>query len=342
MTVGDPQSHPKLIFEIPPLDDALIKGSKSLYKFASMLGLDTLSLRGSRLWIVYENDGSLPFNPGSGSDQGPTAFLGIYVTFDAKTTGLTRLGWTVIDMRTPHPTLAPGAPFSSSSGYETPAGPYGGISSLDFTVTVHRTGTLKVDIIGAVGVDSARWGKFVQDAIHEKVSNSPLFPWPKSPDKFFAEGGIAALVTPHKVLNEGQVLGISYEGKIEFGGKLTTGTHRTEVTAEARYVIRTARVKTPVGDLSAEYSALGVFGRGFLRYNDGREAGFAGVEGGLKSSAMVQIGRLGIGVAGEITVSTDPALKTDNPAGSRPLLAPLSGGPAGHHGKGQFVFTWKW
>ena len=345
----EPKSVPQLIFEIPPLDDALITASRSLGKLASLLGIDKLSLSGSRLWIVYRNDGPLPFNPGSGSDQGPTAFLGLYMTFDKQLTGLTRLGWTVIDMRTPRGTLPAGAAIASSSQYQTGPGPYSGISSIDFTVTVHRTGTLKVDIVGAAGVDSSRWGKFVQDFIHKKVSNSPLFPWPDRSEKLFAEGGAAVLVTPQKALTDGDVYGITYQGKIEFGAKATAGTHRTEATADARFVIRTASVKTPLGDFNAEYSPLGVFGRGFLRYNDGREHSFCGVEGGFTSSAMVRIGRLGIGLSGEITVSTDAALQTDNPAGSRPLLSPLSepvgsserlGGPAGHHGTGQIVLTW--
>ena len=200
----------KVIFEIPTLTDSILQNSRSLENFASAIGAEPSSLRGRHLWIVYENDGAPPFNPGSGSDQGPTAFLGIYFSFDDKSKGLTKVGWTVIDMRTPKGTLPSGAPFSSSSRYETPRGPYSGISSIDFTVTVHRTGQVKIDILGAVGVDSSKWGKFVQDAIHEKISNSPLFPWPKDSLKPFAEGGVAVLLTPQKILSDGEVLGISY------------------------------------------------------------------------------------------------------------------------------------
>ena len=89
-------------------------------------------------------------------------------------------------------------------------------------------------------------------------------------------------------------------------------------------MIRTAKVKTSLGDVSAEYSPIGAFARGFLRYSDGRTSDFAGVEGGLSTSAMVQIGRLGIGLKGDITVSSDRASQTGNPAGSPPLLSPLS------------------
>jgi hypothetical protein len=157
----------------------------------------------------------------------------------------------------------------------------------------------------------------------------------------FAEGGAAVLVSPQKALNEDKCESISYQGKIGFGGKLTAGTHKTEATVNARYVIRATRVKTLLGTFNAEFSPVGVFGRGFVRYADGRETGLAGFEGGGRVNAMANIGRLGIGLAGEITVSTDPALKTDNPAGSTPLLwLPGLGGPAGHHGSGRVLLTW--
>jgi len=338
-----------LAFEIPPLQERQVRTSRSIGPLASLVGAEPLTLANRRLWLVYQNDGSLPFNPGSGSDQGPTAFLGLYVTFDNRRTGLSRLGWTIIDMRTPRPTLPPGAEPNSGSRYTTPAGPYSGISSIDFAVTVARKGPLKVDVLGAVGIDSTAWGQFVQDFIHKKVSNSPLLPWPKQPAKPFAELGVEALLTPDTILNRGDAYGISYEGKIELDGKLIGGTHRTEASVGARYVIRTAKVNTPFGQVSAEYSPLGAFARGFLRYNDGRETSISGVEGGLTSSAMVHIGRLGIGLKGEITVSSDAALQTGNSAGSRPVLSPLQealgsperlGGPAGHHGVGQAVITW--
>jgi hypothetical protein len=347
LTTGE--EGPKQIFEIPPVDEKMVKTSKSLAKAAAQLGTTPEKLIGTRLWIVYQNDGGLPFNPGSGSDQGPTAFLGLYLSFDQKKTGLTRIGWTVIDMRTPRGSLPAGVTPSSKEQYTSPPGPYSGISSLDFTVTVERTRKVKVDFTASVGIDSTQWGKFVQDFIHTKVSNSPLFPWPKDQTKFYYELGVAALVTPDLVLKEGDVYGIQYTGKLEFGGKATVGSNHTEATANARVVIRTATVK--VGDLSinAEYTFLGVFARGFLRYNDGRDKGFAGVEGGVNSALMLNVGRLGIGLKGEMVISTDPALQTGNPAGSSPLLNPLSqpigsdvqtGGPAGHHGTGQLVLTW--
>ena len=340
----------RIIIEIPEITPAMAAESKTLSPFAAAFGNTAEQLYGHRLWLVYRNDGSLPFNPGSGSDQGPTAFLGLYLTWDNKQTGLTKLGWRVIDMRTPRGYLSPGVKPSSSEMYTTGQGPYSGISSIDFEVTVARTGELKVDVKGSAGVDSAKWGKLVQDFIHTKVSNSPLFPWPeKDPPKFFAEMGVAMLYTPQKVLTSGDVLGITYEGKIEIGGEVNVGTQGPSAGMDARVVVRTATVRSPLGNVSVEYSPIGAFGRGFIRTNDGREGSLAGVEGGFRSSAMVKIGRLGIGLTGEITVSTDPALQTGNPAGSRPLLNPLSapigsdlqlGGPAGHHGTGQLVLTW--
>jgi hypothetical protein len=350
LRMRDEEPGRRIVFELPEVSPAMARDSKSLVRFASQLGTTPDQLYGRRLWLVYRNDGSLPFNPGSGSDQGPTAFLGLYVTFDQKKTGLTRLGWTVIDMRTPRGNLAPGQEDGSNSIYGAAKGPYSGISSIDFTVTAARTGELKVDFKGAAGIDSAKWGKFVQDFIHKKVSNSPLFPWPENdPPKFFSEMGVAVLVTPQKALTSGEALGITYEGKIEFGGDVTLGTQGPRSGLDARFVIRTATVNSPLGKISAEYSPMGVFGRAFLRFNDGREGSLAGVEGGFRASALVQVGRLGIGLTGEITVSTDPALQTPNPAGSAPLLNPLAaplgsdlqlGGPAGPHGVGQLVLTW--
>lgn len=313
-----------------------------------LLLLDQIRTDRTTFWLVYENDGDPPYNPGSGSDQWRTARLSMFVTFDKMRTGLTKLGVTVIDMRTPRGYLN-GQPFDPASTYHTAAGPYSGISSIDFAVTVKRTGLIKVEILGSVGIDSTEWGKLVQDFIHEKVSNSSLFPWPRDISKPFAEIGVAALVTPKWVLSQGDVIGISYKGSLVFDAKAVMGTHRSQVTAGARVVLSTALVKTKLGNLRAEYSPIGVFGRGFLRYNDGREAGHFGVEGGVTSSFMLKIGRFGIGLEGEITSSTDPAAQTGNPAGSAPVINPLSaktnkgettGGPAGHHGIGRLILTW--
>ncbi|MDA1280912.1 MAG: hypothetical protein O3B95_12910 [Chloroflexi bacterium] len=290
-------------------------------------------------WLVYENDGNPPFNPGSGSDQGPTAGLSMYVTFNDKREGLTKIGVTVIQMHTPRGFLA-GQEFAPGSTYQTSPGPYSGIASVDFEVTTLRTDLVQVRILGRAGVDSTEWGKLVQDYIHKSVSGSPLFPWPRNGLRPFGELGVAALVTPRWVLSQGEVLGVNYTGKIEFDAKLVTGSHWTEATAGARVVLRTATVNTPLGPLSAEYSPFGAFVRGFMRYNDGREEGRFGVEGGAKSSFMLNIGRFGVGLEGIITMSTDPALQTDNAVGSQPLQSPLDGGPAGHHGLGRLLLKW--
>lgn len=290
-------------------------------------------------WLVYENDGDPPYNPGSGSDQGPTAKLSMYVTFDDKHKGLTKIGVTVIEMRTPRGFLN-GQDFDPSSTYHTSKGPYSGITSLDFEVTTHRTDQLKLKILGRAGVDSTEWGKLVQDFIHEKVSDSPVFPWPRGGLKPFVEIGVATTVTPNWLITQGDVLGVNYQGKIEFDAKLVTGTHWTEATAGARIVLRTATVNTALGPLSVEYSPFGGFVRGYARYNDGREEGHFGIERGVSSSLMLRIGRFGTGLEGVITVSDDPSLQTGNEAGTDPLLSPLDGGPAGHHGLGRLMMQW--
>ena len=314
-----------------------------------VLLLDQIRKEHVTLWMVYENDGDLPFNPGSGSDQGPTARLALYATFDHGHKGLSKLGVTVIDMRTPRGTLPEGSAFNSSAQYDTEAGPYSGIASVDFEVTVHKTGTLKINVLGSMGVDSSDWGKLIQDFIHKKISDSPVFPWPKDSTKPFGEFGVAILHSPNWILTQNNIAGISYQGKIEFDANAVVGTHRSEAAVGAKIVLRTATVQTPIGNLNAEYSPVGAFVRGFARYNDGRVAGKFGIEGGVNTSAMIKVGQLGLGIEGSIVSSTDPALQTGNPAGSAPLLNPASGkdshgnslgGPAGHHGTGQIILSW--
>jgi hypothetical protein len=57
---------------------------------------------------------------------------------------------------------------------------------------------------------------------------------------------------------------------------------------------------------------------------------------------MVNLGRVGLGLAGEMLLSTDPAFQTPLEAGEHPAVAPFAGwlksGPAGHHGVGQLIF----
>ena len=336
-----------MVFSLPNEEALLILATEKLQNLAEQLNLHNISTEHMSFWMIYGNDGAPPFNPGSGSDQGKTANLNMFVTFDNNRTGLTKLGLTVIDMRTPKGRLRPGDAFSSESQYQTGKGPYSGISSIDFEVTFVRKGTIKVDFLGSVGIDSSEWGKFVQDNIHKHVSNSPLFPWPRDNLKPFAEAGIAALYKPEWVLSQDEVLGLKYKGSIQFDTKAVTGTHRTEITAGAKFILSTTAVSTPIGTFSVEYSPIGGFVRGFSRYNDGRTDGIFGVEGGVNNYVMINLGKLGIGLSGEITMSTDPSLQTDNPAGSGPLLNPLTimkmaniGGPKGHHGTGQVFLRW--
>jgi hypothetical protein len=291
------------------------------------------------LWIIYENDGSgIVPNFGSGSDQGRTAALYLFATFNKHGTGLSKVGLTAMEMVTPRGTLPPGAPNGPESTYETPPGPYSGIMAIDVGVTVARSGTSKLDFIASAGVDSREWGKLVQDTIHEKVSNSPLFPWPKGTKPMF-EAGVNWNHTIND-LTSNEFAGLKYAGRLELDAKAITGTRRTEGTLGARFVVRTAQVHTPYGAISAEFSPIGTLARGFARYNDGRPATLLGVEGGVNSSIMVNIGRVGIGLLGEAIMSTDPAFQTSNPAGSGPTAlgaGTISSAPAGHHGTGQLI-----
>jgi hypothetical protein len=56
----------------------------------------------------------------------------------------------------------------------------------------------------------------------------------------------------------------------------------------------------------------------------------------------VNLGKVGLGLAGEMLMSTDPAFRSDLPTGAHPALSPQVGwvesGTAGHHGLGQVIF----
>jgi hypothetical protein len=293
------------------------------------------------LWVIYENDGSgIVPNFGSGSDQARTAALYIKAQRRGNAVGLTRIGVTPIEMTTPRGTLPKDAPFAPSSTYETPPGPYSGIVSLDVGVTVQRSGATTIEVFGSAGVDSAAWGKLVQDTIHTKISGSPLFPWPTG-TKPLAELGAAGHQTLDRIL-ESDFRGLTYTGRLEFDQSLVTGTRRTEGSLRARFVVRTAALGTPIGPISLEFSPMGVMTRAFVRYGDGRVAPLTGVEAGVSSSMMVNLGRVGLGLAGEMLISSDPAFQTPLEAGMHPAVTSatgwLSSGPAGHHGVGQLIF----
>lgn len=293
------------------------------------------------LWVLYENDGSgIVPNFGSGSDQGRTAALYVYAKRRRPTLGLSRLGITPVELTTPHGALPAGAPKDAGATYRTPPGPYSGVVSLDVGVTVHRQGQISVEVFGSAGVDSQAWGKLVQDTIHTKISNSPLFPWPTG-TKPLAELGVAGHQTLDR-LTSGDFRGLQYTGRLEFEESAVVGTRRTEGSLRARFVLRTAELRTPLGPIWLEMSPLGGLVRGFIRYNDSRAATLHGLEAGASYSFMVNLGRVGLGLAGEMLMSTDPAFRTDVPAGGHPALAPQVGwvesGPAGHHGVGQVIF----
>jgi hypothetical protein len=293
------------------------------------------------LWMIYENDGSgIVPNFGSGSDQGRTAALYVVAQRRTRAVGLTRIGVTPIEMMTPRGTLPAGGPEGPTATYTAPADPYSGIVSLDVGVTVHRGGGTTVEVFGSAGVDSPAWGKLVQDTIHTKISGSPLFPWP-SGTKPLAELGVAGHQTLDRIV-ESDFRGLTYTGRLEFDQSVVIGTRRTEGSLRARFVVRTAALGTPVGAISLEFSPMGVLTRAFMRYGDGRVASLAGVEAGVSSSMMVNLGRVGLGLAGEMLMSTDPAFQTPLEAGRHPAVTSatgwLSSGPAGHHGVGQLIF----
>ena len=299
------------------------------------------------LYIVYENDGTgIVPNFGSGSDQGRTAALYIYANFNKQGLGLNRIGVTGIEMTTPRGTLPEGATEGPESTYETPQGPYGGVAAIDVGITVARSGSSKLDFILAAGVDSLELGEAIQDLIHEQLSNSPVFPWP-SGTKPLLEGGVQFNKTINELTKE-NFAGLSYTGRLELDASVLTGTRRTEATAGARFVIRTAKVHTPAGAISVEFSPLGAFARGFVRYNDGREGVLGGVEGGVNASLMLNVGRLGVGLRGEGMVSSDPAFQTGLAAGAHPTALKASpfvgedyGLPAGAHGTGQLILKFE-
>jgi len=293
------------------------------------------------LWVLYENDGSgIVPNFGSGSDQGRTAALYVYAKRRRPTLGLSRIGVTPAELTTPRGTLPAGAPKDAGSTYRTPSGPYSGVVSLDVGVTVHRQGQTSVEVFGSAGVDSQAWGKLVQDTIHSRISNSPLFPWPTG-TKPLAELGVAGHQTLDR-LTSGDFRGLTYTGWLEFEESAVVGTRRVEGSLRARFVLRTAELRTPLGPMWLEVSPLGGLVRGFIRYHDGRVATLEGLEAGVSYSFMVNLGKVGLGLAGEMLMSTDPAFRTDLPAGAHPALSPQVGsvesGPAGHHGVGQVIF----
>lgn len=348
---GDAPQRTQMVFGPLSTDEALRALTQAPQKpdwVDRMLRTETLEEQAASesdvdLYVVYSNDGTGNVaNQGSGADQGDTAGVKGYATFNKHGTGLSRIGLTLIGMTTPRGTLPEGASFGPESTYQTPKGPYSGALTVDVGVTVSRSGGSVIDFIASAGVDSREWGELIQDAVHE-VSKSPKFPWP-SGTKPLLEGGVTWNHTIDDLTNE-NFAGLSYTGRLELDASAITGTRRTEGTVGARFVIRTAKVRTGAGDISVEFSPVGVLARGFVRYNDGREQALPGVEAGVNSSVMLNIGRVGLGLRGEAIASTDPAFQTGTEAGSHPTALKASpfvgeghGMPAGHHGTGQLIF----
>jgi hypothetical protein len=191
----------------------------------------------------------------------------------------------------------------------TPPGPSAGVLTLDVRVTVSRQRQTSVEVLGSVGVDSQAWGKLVQDAVHPKVGGSPLFPWPTG-TKPLAQLGVAGH-QPLDRLVTGDFRGLRYSGRLEIDESAVAGTRRTEGSLRARFVVRTAELRTPLGPIWLEFSPAGELARGLIRYHDGRVATLEGLEPGASSSITVNLGPVGLGLAGELLTGTDPAFQAE-------------------------------
>ncbi|MBI3468430.1 MAG: hypothetical protein HY000_35965 [Planctomycetes bacterium] len=332
-----PRSDQSIVFQSPlddtvrsTLDRTLGRADKRAQSLIDALPEDPQRYE---LWLVYANDGSGVPNSGGGSDQGPTAMLRMFVRDRKSTSGLTTVGITIIDMHTPRP--VPIKDENSSQTYST-TGPnaYSGIASLDFELLMTKQGTFSVTILGSVGVDSKAWGKLVQDFIHkQKFVDSPLFPWPPENLKLFAQGGTQVLWSPMKLIKQPKVAGIRMRGRIEIEGTGTVGTHRTESSLAARYIMKDLAAEMNSRDKLAVEIAAGGRATAFMRYNDGSSSPRVGYEGGPEIRFYARQGRWGAFLAGCIIVSQDPTRKTDLPAGSAPVAFDLANisGPEGAH-----------
>lgn len=338
------EQSPNIIFKLPPMSKLFEKDREIIRK---LLGFNTDDLNGRAIHIAYHNDGGSP-NTGSGSDQGATAYLGLFLINESESAGLRRIGWTLIDMKTPRGFLASGTPHNKDSLYETAVAPYRGISSIDFEVRVSKSKQITIDLIAQVGIDSARWGKFIQDFVHKHISNSPLFPWPEDVIKFYAQGGAVLQVTPKWMEGQAEFLGIQYNGKLVFSGKFETGTHDTELSAGVSYQIQSAKYNL-LGYTVRLEASMGVEGRAFIRKNHGIENDSKGVELNVSKKIMVRMGKIGIGLGGNILFSQDPSFQTDNKSGTHPLINPMpqviggepTGGSLGHHGEGHILLEYR-
>lgn len=231
---------------------------------------------GWELWVVYENDGSnLVPDFGRG-----TAQLYVYAR---------RRG---------------GGPAPSRRGVTAPW-PSTGAACMDVGVTVSPEGQTSVEVFGPAGVDGRTWGKVVQDAIHAKLSRSPLFPWPTG-TKPLAELGVAGAQTLDRLTSK-DLGGLTYVGRLEFEQSAVVGTQRIEGGLRACFVVRTACLSTPIGHLWLEFSPAGTLTRCFMRYHDGRMATLKGFGAAVNASFTVDLGPVGLGLAGELLMGAEPA-----------------------------------
>jgi len=339
--------------------ESVFLGIKTWADYVSKHGVGKLDHVG----ITYSNDGNGKFpNFGSGSDSGLTALARFFAVFRATDQLSTKFGLTMIEMETPRPGPVPDGAGSETVYPVNDSGPYAGIMSFDIEVTAKAGKVTNITYLRA-GIDSARWGKIIQDPIHKHLSDSPLFPWPANQGtKLFAELGYSLSKTTNYLYDSAVPIGdidLKYRGRIEFEGGVIVGSRRMELDCVVRFLIDTATLNTPLGQLKVTASPVGVFGKTFVRYNDGREKPIVGVEGGLKNSITARLGRYELSVSGKLTSSTDPAYQTNLPNGS----APSSIGPnlfpskhmalksqpnenygwiKGHHGLATITFKVHW
>lgn len=301
-----------------------------LYGKGSVLNRE--SVKRHTLEIVYENDGT-GINPGGGTDQGPTAKFYAFLHRKKKNgKGHYSLGATIMDMHTPVPPkdhTVPAGRQKHETVYDVKdKGPYSGIAALNFGVTYYQNGGWSLNFLQSVGIDDPRWGKVVQDFIHEKISNSPLFPW-QGDKKLFLETGINASYT-----RQFKMMDVS--GRIVLGTGVKFGTRGMEADWTAKMELDLIKLKgweRPL--LSVE---AGGKGNAHYRRNDGREFTHKGLEGGFIGGLKLSLGkRVSLVLTYEDIYSSDRTKQTGrrlSDTGWGQKFPPFRGRTAGGHNKG--------
>lgn len=300
----------------------------------------------STLYLIYSNDGRLPLNPGRGSDQGRTASFALGAHHksnkDDPASPEYHFELTVVDMYTPRPLgtpmRGPGLQPRETTYATEVVYPYSGIVSAEFGITTHADGGWRLDRLIAIGADIPRWGKFLQDAIHN-LSNSPHYEWQERQIKPLVEGEVGA--THQSRTMDLKVFGMSLNGQVEVSAAIRGGTRRSEADLSGKLILKEARLRGP--DATYWETALGAKATGFLRYNDGRTGVDSGVEAGFTGEFAIHFGdRNTLRFTYTDIQSTDPAYQTNTKAddlalGQRVAPIAVSTGKGGH-GLGSITF----